>query len=84
MIKQISKWVALSAMLLISACGDPSKQDILNDANGADTKQQLEKALGKPDKISTLGPIEKWVYTAKDGEVTYIITGDMVAFESAN
>ena len=80
----LSRLAILSVLFLLTACGDPTKQDILNDAKGADTKSALEKALGKPDTLSTLGPIEKWVYTAKDGEVTFIITGETVAIESAN
>ncbi|MCP4303472.1 MAG: hypothetical protein GY788_01025 [bacterium] len=72
------------ALLLILAlpltgCGDPSKENILGKAQGAKTKQELEKALGEPDDIEKLGPIAKWTYNASDGKVIYIITGDTVA-----
>lgn len=66
----------------LAACGDPSKQDIIKDAQGADTKAKLEKALGKPSEVSKIGPLEKWVYTAADGTVVFVITGDSVALQA--
>lgn len=68
----------------LAACGEPTKQDIIKDAEGADTKAQLENALGSPTEVSKLGPIEKWVYKAADGTVVFVITGDSVSLQSAN
>ena len=70
-------------LLLLSACGDPSKGEILQKAEGAKTKKQLEAALGRPDDIEKLGPIAKWTYEASDGRVIYIIAGDTVALDAA-
>lgn len=75
---------ALAALVLGAAgCGPPSKHELLSKAEGAKTKQALETALGPPDDRSKLGPIETWKYRAKDGEVTFVITGDRVTFEAA-
>lgn len=66
----------------LSACGDPSKADIVKKAESADTRAKLEKALGRPQDLSKLGPIEKWTYKAKDGEVVFVLTGDTVAMQA--
>jgi hypothetical protein len=71
------------ALLAFAACGEPTEQDILNKAEGVATKAELEAALGEPDDVSKLGPIEKWTYKASDGEVIFVITGDAVALEAA-
>jgi hypothetical protein len=75
--------LAAGLLLVLAGCGDPGKADILKKAEGADTKAKLEKALGRPTDIGKLGPIEKWTYKAKDGEVVFLITGDTVALQAA-
>lgn len=62
----------------LAACGDPTKQDILKKAEGADTKAKLEKALGKSADVSQRGPFERWTYKAKDGSVVFAVAGDKV------
>lgn len=76
--------VALAA-LVAAGCGAPvpTKHELLAKAEGAETKQQLEAALGPPGDRSKLGPIETWKYVARDGEVTFVIAGDKVRFEAA-
>jgi hypothetical protein len=78
---------ALGSLLLIAAmvfagCGPPTKHEIVKKAEGVETKQELEAALGAPDDVDKLGPIERWTYSASDGAVEYLITGDAVALES--
>ena len=68
--------------LLLGACED-SKQDILGKAENVATKAELKKALGDPDDVSKLGPLETWTYKASNGEVTFLITGDVVALKAA-
>ena len=77
--------IALASCLAFSlaACGEPSKGEIIEKAESADTKSKLEDALGKPDDVSKLGPIERWTYNASDGQVIFIITGETVALEMA-
>jgi hypothetical protein len=75
---------ALSLALAVAACGDPTKADLVSKARGADTRAKLEAALGKPTDLSKMGPVEKWTYKAKDGEVIFVITGDSVAVQAAN
>lgn len=76
--------ILLAGLLALSlaACGEPTKEDILKKADKVATKQALEKALGKPDDIAKLGPVEKWTYKASNGQVVFLITGDSVAFEA--
>jgi hypothetical protein len=79
----------LGLLLLVAAvalvgCGPRTQHDILSKAEGIETKQELEAALGPPDDIDKLGPIEKWTYTASDGEVEFVITGDRIALETTD
>lgn len=75
---------ALAALVLGAAgCGPPTKHDLLTKAEGIETKQELEAALGAPDDRSKLGPIETWKYLASDGEVVFLIAGDRVRFQTA-
>lgn len=80
----LSALAALSLTLSVAACGEPTKADLVSKARGADTRTKLEAALGKPTDLSKVGPVEKWTYKAKDGEVIFVITGDSVAVQAAN
>ena len=85
MSRRISAFVccALTAVLL-AGCGPPSKEDIVTKARDAKTRAALEQALGKPDDIGKLGPVEKWTYKAKNGRVTFILMGDTVTIEKTD
>lgn len=76
--------VAVLIPFLLAACGDSSKAELISKAKGADTKDKLEAALGAPDDLTKVGPLEKWTYKASDGEVTFLITGDAVTLELAS
>ncbi len=81
--KRVLRNVVLAGVLLaLTACGEPTKQDILERAENASTKAELEAAVGKPDDVSKFGPIEKWTYKASNGEVVFLIAGDSVALEA--
>jgi hypothetical protein len=73
----------VTAVLLLG-CGPSSKEDIVAKARDAKTRAALEQALGKPDDIGKLGPIEKWTYKAKNGKVTFILMGDTVTIEKTD
>jgi len=75
--------VLAAVMLAVVACGKPSKQDILKKAENVTTRTELESALGQPDDISKLGPIEKWTYQASNGTVVFVLTGDSVSLGAA-
>lgn len=70
------------ALLAAAACGEPSKQDILSKAENVSTKAELEQALGSPDDVAKMGPVERWTYKASDGEVVFVITGDSVSLSA--
>jgi hypothetical protein len=70
------------AALLLTACGPPTKHDLLSKAEGIRTKAELEQALGAPTERDKLGPIETWTYVARDGKVTFLITGNAVALQA--
>ena len=77
--------VVLGAALIfaLAACGDPTKEDIIEKSRDVDTKTQLTDKLGKPDDIAKVGPVEKWTYKASNGTVVFIITGEKVALQTA-
>lgn len=73
---------ALLGLLLLAGCLAPSKADLIKKAEGANSRSELEAALGEPSEVSKLGPIEKWTYVASDGTVVFVLAGDMVTFEA--
>ncbi len=73
---------ALLIALLLGACED-NKQEILAKAENATSKAELLDALGDPDDVVKVGPIESWTYRAANGEVVFLITGDRVALKAA-
>jgi len=72
------------SLLLLCGCGaGSSKQDILAKAKDCTTREELRKALGKPDafdsaEIPLLGAQEIWKYKASDGEVTFTISNGKI------
>jgi hypothetical protein len=85
MIRRFSSLVCcITAASLLLGCGPSSKEDIVAKARDAKTRAALEQALGKPDDIGKLGPVEKWTYKAKNGKVTFILMGDTVTIEKTD
>ncbi len=82
------RMIALGSCLLLTfvlaGCGPSTKEDIVLKAKDVKTRAALEKALGKPDDISKLGPVEKWAYKAKNGQVTFVLVGDTVTIEATD
>ena len=74
----------LFVLILLVACGQRTKHDVLQKADGVETKQELADALGAPDDRSKLGPLETWTYEASDGVVTFLITGDAVTLQATH
>jgi Tfp pilus assembly protein PilP len=46
----------LMIALLLTACGPASKEDLVAKAREVKARAELERALGKPDDVSKLGP----------------------------
>ncbi len=69
--------------VVLAACGKPSKKEIIDKAEAVNTKGGLESALGQPDNVNKIGPIEQWFYEASDGQVMFVITGNTVVLETA-
>jgi hypothetical protein len=74
--------VAIGVLTLV-ACGPPTKEKLVDKARGIETRAELEKALGRPDDVSKLGPLETWTYRAKNGQVVFVIIGDKVTLQAA-
>lgn len=68
----------LAACFLLGACGPPDSAELLRRADGITTKSALAAALGQPDEIGKLGPIETWTYRTSDGEVSFVLAGERV------
>jgi len=80
--RRLASWLAMLALAL-AACSPASKHEILSKTEDVRTKAELEAALGAPDDRDKLGPIESWTYRARDGEVTFLITGETVRLKTA-
>ncbi|HEX6956765.1 MAG TPA: hypothetical protein VF194_02175 [Ferrovibrio sp.] len=74
--------LSLALPLAVVACGPSSTEETLKKAEHADTRADLEKAIGRPTEIQKLGPIEQWTYKTSDGSVTFVIAGDKVTLAS--
>lgn len=69
----------LSLLAVLAGCDSlPTKAEILKKAEGLKTRAELEKALGQPNNLDKLGPLERWTYNAKDGTVVFTIIADSV------
>lgn len=80
----LARLAAAALALALVACGPPSKHEILSQAEGVTDKAELERVLGAPSERDKLGPLETWTYRAKDGEVTFLITGDTVRLQATD
>lgn len=73
--------LTLAAVVLALAACDDSKEDILKKAEQATTRDELRKAIGDPDDILKVGPLETWTYQASNGSVTFTLAGDTVTLK---
>jgi len=78
----LNLFAALALASLLAGCFGESKADLLKKAEGVDTTAQLEAALGAPDEVDKLGPLEQWTYEATDGKVVFAIVGGKVTLEA--
>jgi hypothetical protein len=70
--------LAIVLLLGLTACGDSTVAEIVKKTEKVGTRADLERVLGRPQQLSKLGPLETWTYTAKDGEISFLVTGDTV------
>ncbi len=74
--RRLATALALGATLMLAACFQDTKGEIVKKAEGASTVEDLRTALGEPDELNKAGPIEEWIYDASDGTVRFpIIAG---------
>ncbi|HEX6981063.1 MAG TPA: hypothetical protein VF342_17365 [Alphaproteobacteria bacterium] len=78
MLPRLRHAAALGIGFLLVACGPPDSAEVFRKAEGVKTKTELEQAIGRPDEVSKLGPIETWTYKTSDGAVSFLITGERV------
>ena len=76
--------LAVALVLALAGCGPDTKHEILKKAESVGTKADLEAALGAPDDRHKVGPVETWIYEASDGEVTFVITGEIVRLQATS
>ena len=74
--------VIVLTLLFGAACGSPTKEDLLEKARNVSTRAELEKALGKPQDIGKLVPLETWTYKASNGEVVFLLVGEKVTLQA--
>lgn len=86
MVMRRASALAIAAFLVsaaLAAC-DESTQDLLSKTEAVTTKAELRQALGDPDGVTKVGPLETWTYKASNGEVSFLITGDAVSLKTAS
>lgn len=76
--RRLATALSLAMALALAGCFEDSKAEIVKKAEHAATKDELRKALGDPDTLNKVGPLEEWVYEASDGVVRFPILGDRV------
>lgn len=84
----MSKVVRLAAviglLLALAACGKPTKEELVRKSENVKTKAELEAVLGRADDISKVGPLETWRYKGSNGDVVFIITGNIVQLQATD
>ncbi len=71
-------------LLVVAACGKPTKEDLVRKSENVKTKAELEAVLGRADDITKVGPLETWRYKGSNGDVVFIITGDIVQLQATD
>lgn len=77
----------LLSLLLLSGCGNGTKQDIMTKLEQAKTGDDVRKLLGKPGKYDAsdmplIGKVETLTYSAADGEVTVVLHNNKIVTKS--
>ena len=80
--------VTLVGLFLLSGCGAPSKQSMIEKAAKLKTKDELRGAFGNPDGFQSVdapfvGTVEEWKYKCSDGEVVFEIVNNKIKMKIA-
>lgn len=70
--------VLAACLFLLTACFEDSKEEILAKSENVGDRAGLKEALGDPDDIEKLGPLETWTYNGSNGSVSFVLAGDTV------
>lgn len=81
MIARLTRLLAVAAVAFVLAACD-SKADLLKKTENVSTRAELRAAIGDPDDVTKVGPIETWTYKASDGTVTFTLAGDTVTLKT--
>lgn len=76
--RRLAPALAIALTLMLSACFEDTKAEIAKKAESASTVEALRAALGEPDELNKMGPIEEWIYDAADGVVRFPIMAGKV------
>ena len=80
---KFARALAIGMLLVLAACGKPTKEELVRKSENVKTKAELEAVLGRADDITKVGPLETWRYKGSNGDVLFIITGDTVQLQAA-
>jgi hypothetical protein len=81
---KFARILAIGMLLVLAACGKPTKEELVRKSENVKTKAELEAVLGRADDITKVGPIETWRYKGSNGEVVFLITGNTVQLQATN
>ncbi|MEO8558029.1 MAG: hypothetical protein ABI439_03125 [Rhodospirillales bacterium] len=79
-----ARLLAIVVLLALAACGKPSKEELVRKSENVKTKAELQAVLGLADDINKVGPIETWRYKGSNGDVVFIITGNIVQLQATD
>ena len=81
---KFARLLAIGMLLVLAACGKPTKEELVRKSENVKTKAELEAVLGRADDITKVGPLETWRYKGSNGDVVFIITGDTVQLQATS
>jgi hypothetical protein len=81
---KFARLLAIGMLLVLAACGKPTKEELLRKSENVKTKAELQAVLGQADDISKIGPLETWRYKGSNGDVVFIITNDTVQLQATS
>jgi hypothetical protein len=79
----VRRLAALALLGLLLAGCQRTRHDLIEASVDADTRDELKAALGAPDELHRMGPVELWTYEASDGTVSFLITGEKVQIQTS-
>ena len=80
--RTLIRFASLAFIAVAVVACDDSSAEILKKTENVTTRDELRAAIGDPDDITKVGPIETWTYNTSNGTVTFTLAGDSVTLKT--